>query len=130
MADFETSAREFICDAPSCEVRRLVVGDDGPLGREPLGYLGTARTLGMADQNWFACKATHIRPAVEYVTTPVHGLSDADREASQWKRDLAEERNGKPQEQEQGQRNARMEADDRREAEAYEEAMTGRPAES
>lgn len=87
MADFETSAREFLCDAPPCEVRRLVAGGD-----HPGGFRGTVYAPGMADQEWFACKSTHIRPAIEYVTTPVHQLPEAVREMTQWKRDLAEER--------------------------------------
>lgn len=87
MVVFETNAREYICDAPPCKVRRLATGDD-----EPIGALGTARMSGMADQSWFACEAAHIRPAIEYVTTPVYQLPDAVREMTQWKRDLAEAR--------------------------------------
>lgn len=84
MADFATSAREYICDAPDCKVRRLVAGND-----QPDGFTGTVSVPDIAGQDWFACKATHIRPAVEHVVTPVDQLTDADREASQWKRDLA-----------------------------------------
>lgn len=60
MAEKTTEARTYECDAPKCDVTHVCVGD-----QEPKGIRLTAEVADEKPVTAYACKPTHIRPAVE-----------------------------------------------------------------
>jgi hypothetical protein len=60
MAENKTEATTYGCDAPKCDVVHVVVGEDRPKGRRLVSE-GPDGTPVKA----YACRATHIRPAIE-----------------------------------------------------------------
>lgn len=60
MAEKTTEARTFECDAPKCDVTHVCVGE-----QEPKGIRLTAEVAHEKPVTAYACKPTHIRPAVE-----------------------------------------------------------------
>jgi hypothetical protein len=60
MAEKTTEARTFECDAAKCDVTHVCVGE-----QEPKGIRLTAQLPDEKPVKVYACKPTHIRPAVE-----------------------------------------------------------------
>ena len=60
MAESKTEATTYACDAEKCDVTHVCVGL-----QEPKGIRLTAEVDGKDPVKAYACKATHIRPAVE-----------------------------------------------------------------
>jgi hypothetical protein len=60
MAEKTMEAHTFECDAPKCDVTHVCVGL-----QEPKGIRLTAEVDGKDPVKAYACKPTHIRPAVE-----------------------------------------------------------------
>lgn len=77
MTEKMTEARTFSCDAGKCDVTRVCVGE-----QEPEGFRLTVQRPYERPVKAFACKATHIRPAVEAVCeAPGTKVEFADEDA-------------------------------------------------
>lgn len=59
----EVTAHVFTCDAPKCRRKFIVAGEELADGYH--GKVLEVGSFGGRDAEWFACKATHIREAVE-----------------------------------------------------------------
>ncbi len=59
----ESRAYIFTCDAPACDTKIIMETDELPDGFH--GDVTEVSPAGGNGGSWFACKATHIRAAVE-----------------------------------------------------------------
>jgi len=87
MAESKAEATKFECDAPKCDVVHVVVGDDKPKGRRLTSEGPDGKPVRV-----YACKATHIRPAVEAAEERA-ALERVDADADQQPADTEPERN-------------------------------------
>jgi hypothetical protein len=75
MAEKTTEARTYECDAAKCDVTHVCVGD-----QEPKGIRLTAEVADEKPVTAYACKPTHIRPAVEAVLAAQAQPADVEPE--------------------------------------------------
>jgi hypothetical protein len=79
MAEKTTEATTYDCDAPKCDVEHVCVGVQEPKGIRLTAQLPYAKPVAV-----YACKPTHIRPAVEAVLNAkvvADARSDEERDA-------------------------------------------------
>lgn len=79
MAEKTTEATTYDCDAPKCDVEHVCVGVQEPKGMRLTAQLPYAKPVAV-----YACKPTHIRPAVEAVLNAkvvADARSDEERDA-------------------------------------------------
>lgn len=73
MSESKTEATQYKCDADSCGVVHVTVGEQEPAGRRLTTQLPYGVPLAV-----YACKATHIRPAIEAVEEAVAKAAEAE----------------------------------------------------
>jgi hypothetical protein len=67
MASEEAKVKIYSCDDPGCHVRIICETDELPDGFH--GEVTEVGSWGGRGGTWFACRATHIRGAVEHSMT-------------------------------------------------------------
>jgi len=97
MANHEVKASVYSCDAPKCSVERVTRGDE-----DPKGFRGSVAAEDTRTVEFFACKSTHLRPAIEHVTSP---------EGFDYVEPVTDERNDTEREADEQAAKARVEQD-------------------
>jgi plastocyanin domain-containing protein len=89
MAEHEETAKVYTCDLPECDTARVVVG-----GGLPLGHSGTVNVTDDGAVTFFACRATHLRGAIEAVAeaakkavAAAESFSAAEKDAAAFEED-------------------------------------------